>query len=125
MERVSSEVLEDFSPSDVESVAGSSGFSVCVLAVPLSVRGVTVPFSPVHGDREVLFDSDCENVRSHTLSLQNTDENTVSIQKKNYATHAAAEPAAVAGGCAAADGGGGPAFIPCATERFFQRWSST
>ena len=49
---------------------GSFGLSVClsVPAVPLSVPDVTVLFSPVNGDREFLFDSDCEIV-AQTLSL--------------------------------------------------------
>ena len=38
---------------------------------------------------------------------RNTGEDAISNQKKNHATHAAAEPAAVAGGSAAADGGSG------------------
>ena len=48
------------------------GFSVCVPAVPLSEPDVTVPFCPVHGDCEVLCDSDCEIVEQQTLSLRKT-----------------------------------------------------
>ena len=52
-------------------MGGSSGLLVClsVPALPLSVPAVTVLFSPVNGDREFLFDSDCEIVARQTLSL--------------------------------------------------------
>ena len=49
---MSSEVLEDFSPIfEVESVGSFGGFGVCVcvLAVLLSVSGVSVPVSLVNG----------------------------------------------------------------------------
>ena len=51
-------------------LGSSFGLSVCVSvpAVSLSVPDVTVLFSPVNGDREFLFDSDCEIV-AQTLSL--------------------------------------------------------
>ena len=43
LDRVSSEVLENFSPTfEVESVGVSFGFSVCVLVVPHNVLDVTV-----------------------------------------------------------------------------------
>ena len=50
LDRVSSEVFEDFSPmSEVESVGDSAGFfGVCALALPPSVPVVTVPFSIVN-----------------------------------------------------------------------------
>ena len=68
---------------------------MCVLAVPLSVPDVTVLFSPVNVDCEVLFDSDCEVVEPQTLSLsrkresflagnqEDMNSDTIGIEKKN------------------------------------------
>ena len=76
-----------------------------MLDVPLSVLDVTLLFSCVNGDYEVLCDSDCELVEPQTLSLSrkreaflagnqedmnfswNTGESSVGIQKKEGLRH--------------------------------------
>ena len=58
----------------MESVGFSFVLSVRVPDVPLSVPDVTVPFCPVHGDCQVLCDSDCEVVEPQTLSLSRKRE---------------------------------------------------
>ena len=73
LNRVSSGFFENFSRiAEWESDGDSLGFSVCVPAVPLSEPDLTVPFCPVHGDCEVLCDSDCEIVEQQTRSLRKT-----------------------------------------------------